>query len=334
MVLGNLAVFLALVVLAEGGARLFLARDFQPLFSDYRLDLAARPFVEAHPRRGFALKPGFANELYRINQDGFRGPDLPVDLPERTLIAVLGESSMFGWGVPEGQDFPAHLRRLLSESRLRERYYVVNAAVPSYTSSQVRIYLKEVLDRLRPDLTIVSVLWNDILYSTLTHWQRDLLVFQQPSLWEQFLLRHSGVYRAMVLGGGSLSGAEDVFNQAAYAEYATNIDAMIELCVRRGVHLAFVEPPFDLEDMSEEGINPFDQVRLTKPFFVDVARRYRERLREMASRHGIAVLDHRLSLRSPARGELFMDLLHPTAKGYALMAIDVARELRAGGLIF
>jgi len=330
LLLGNLGVLVALVALAEGAARLFAARDFDPLFSMDRLGVAARPFTVPHPRRGFALKPGFQDRLYRINGDGFRGPDLPADLPVRKVVAVLGESTMFGWDVAEGEDFPARLGRLLSEKRAA--YYVVNAAVPSYTSSQVRLYLEEVIDRLKPELALVSVLWNDIMYSTLAAWTPDVLVFRQPALWEQFLLRHSGVYRALVLASASPSRV-DVFNERAYAAYAANMEAIIDVCARHGVRLGFVEPPFDLTDMSEAGFDPFGQIRLTKPFFVEVARRYRDRLAELASRHGAAVLDHRLSLRRPAPGELFIDLLHQTPAGHAAIASDVGRQLVERGLI-
>jgi hypothetical protein len=56
----NLAVFAALIVAAEGLARLLLPVEARSgaLFSDPDLRVRHRPFVRRDPVRGFALVPG------------------------------------------------------------------------------------------------------------------------------------------------------------------------------------------------------------------------------------------------------------------------------------
>jgi hypothetical protein len=109
---------------------------------------------------------------------------------------------------------------------------------------------------------------------------------------------------------------------------------MIDLCAGRGVPLVFVSPPLDPDHVPEEGIDPFNDVRLTKPFFIEISKRYLARLAELGARRGVPVIDHRLALGKPPAPQLFIDLLHPVGEGNARIAEDVARELLAEGRVF
>ena len=78
---------------------------------------------------------------------------------------------------------------------------MVNAGVPSYSSSQVRLYVEEILARRRanPDLVLVSVQWNDVWYSALPNWYPELLVYQQPAKWRMFLIVNSHLMRRIMI---------------------------------------------------------------------------------------------------------------------------------------
>lgn len=51
-----------------------------------------------------------------INFHGYRGPSLATKRPGEKRVAILGGSTTWGFGVPAGQDFPAQLQQMLSQS--------------------------------------------------------------------------------------------------------------------------------------------------------------------------------------------------------------------------
>ena len=321
----NLLVLLGLAAGLEGAARLFYASDARPLFADSELRTRGRPFVQPHPRRGFALKPGFEDALYRIDGDGFRqGPPAATGAP---VWIALGESTTFGWGVADGDTYPAQLQALLAAQGRQVR--VINAGVPSYSSSQVLRYLEELLaGGTKPERVLISIMWNDIWYSTVLNWYPDLLVYQQPPAWMSTLLHHSVLLRRILMQPQPAQAQlVDRFNAEALAQYRDNLRAMLGLARQHGIDAVLVEPPFAPELMPEEGLNEF-HVRYTRPFFLDVAARHRAVMAEVAREFGVPVVDHRLSLSKGGAGkQYFLDLLHPTPEGNRMLAEDVAAAL-------
>ena len=105
------------------------------------------------------------------------------------------------------------------------------------------------------------------------------------------------------------------------------------VCAERKLKLGFIQPPFETGHVPEEGINPFNQVRLTKPYFISLSQRYLRSLSEIAVEQKVPVIDHRLSVYHEKSYELFSDLLHPVAKGYAIMAEDITEGLLAQKLV-
>ncbi len=327
----NVAVLLGLALLAEAGARAFCDRELEALFPA-PAPRADFPMIESHPRRGTALRPLYRDELYRINRDGFRGAELPGDAAERFLLAVVGDSTTFGWGVGEGEDFPAQLQAALHAAGFTA-VHVLNAGVPGYTSAQARLYLEEILDRdPAPDAVLLSVLWNDIWYSTITNWHEDFLVFEAPRGAERWLRRYSGLYRCMLLYRASESDLVDVWNEPAFLAYRANLEEAFRLGRDRGVPLVFFDPPFDGGQMPEAGLNRF-HIGYSKEFFLDVARRHVAAAEELAKSYGVGVAHHALSMEHLAQGELFLDPLHPNAEGNRLLAHDLARYLMDEGLL-
>lgn len=322
LILINIFVFLVLAFLIEGASRLIIPReDIQPLFDDEQLRTRGRAFVVPHPLRGFALKPGFSNGMYRVNQEGFRGEDFPGNIENKKCILTLGESTTFGWGVKDNETYPFFLMNQFPE---KDNVYVINGGVPSYTSSQTLVYLKEILTMgdFKPDIVLINILWNDIWYSTVSNWHPDILIYQKPPFWITWLSRNSRFVYGFLMGFSETKNPIDVFNDKALHQYEKNIEQMILTCQQNGVRLFFVEPPFDADHMPETGLNEF-QIRYTKSFFIFMAHIYTQALHRMAHNHGVHVLSHNLDLRYLHQEKLFLDALHPTPKGNALMAVDV-----------
>ncbi|MCP4204091.1 MAG: SGNH/GDSL hydrolase family protein [bacterium] len=92
---------------------------------------------------------------YRVDEAGER----PV--PERALrIAVLGDSTSFGWRVPFEVSYPEVLRRSLEE-HLGVPVAVRNYSVPGYNSEQERLVCERWALPSQPDLLILHYDHND-----------------------------------------------------------------------------------------------------------------------------------------------------------------------------
>lgn len=321
----NILVLLGVITLLEVGTRLLVNDTQQTLFADKQLRTRGRPFVEPHKTRGFALIPGFYDELYTIDKSGFRA-GLPALAGAKKLIAV-GESTTFGWEVGNDQTYPVLLQNQATAEGLTLN--IVNAGVPSYSSTQVLLYIQEILSSQTADGLLVNIMWNDIWYSTVLNWYPDLLVYQQPPLWLCRVLRYSSFLRLIMLKGKPPSGkAVDLPNERALTLYRSNLEAMLELAREKGIPFSFVEPPFCPERVPEGGLNEF-QVRYTRPFLIETANRYRSVMFALAEKYHVPVLGHRFSLANGGGPkELFIDLLHPNAEGNELMAQDLLKNLR------
>ncbi len=96
---------------------------------------------------------------YKINSSGLRGPDIKEDKPELRILA-LGNSCTFGWGVPYQQTWVASLHSLI-ENKTGMVSEVICAGVPGYSSHQGKIFFKNELLELDPDIVLIMFGWND-----------------------------------------------------------------------------------------------------------------------------------------------------------------------------
>ena len=330
----NIIIFVTCILAIECASRIFSPRDIKSLFFDPNLRISGRPFIEPNPNRGFSLKPNFKNKLYHINSKGFRGCEFPDDLNDNFVIVTLGESTTFGWLVGENETYPHYLNQILDYKKYLN-VYVINAGILSYSSNQVKIYLKELITKINPNFIIINILWNDIWYSTLMNWYPEILIYQSPRKWQRFLLKHSNFYRSLFLPNEpQKNNLINIINYKALNQYRKNIKEMIEICNKTEIQLAFIIPPFDENHFPEKGINPFNQVRLTKSFFIKLSKKYIEELEMNSFKYEIPIIDHSLSLNSKKKKQdLFLDCVHPNPQGNLIMALDIVNFIIKHNLI-
>ena len=101
---------------------------------------------------------------YRINQWGFRGPDLDPRMPAHRIM-VYGDSNVEAQFSNDGQTFAVQLHRELA-GRFGLDYQVINAGVVGYGPDQVALRLEDELDVWHPDL-IIDVIFADNDYGDL-----------------------------------------------------------------------------------------------------------------------------------------------------------------------
>lgn len=117
----------------------------------------------ADPELGVRLMPGATQKLafggnpvtrIRINDDGFRGADLPA--PSKDEVLVVGDSQVFGLGVEEDETFSAKLAAAT-------RRTVVNAGVPTYGPGEYAAMVKEQLAKRHSGTVVLTInLVNDL----------------------------------------------------------------------------------------------------------------------------------------------------------------------------
>jgi lysophospholipase L1-like esterase len=325
----NSIILIILLLAIEGISRFFIPGNTQKaIFNDKDLRVRGRPFVEHHSTRGFALKPNFQNTLYTIDHNGFRVTSTKTEKKPKFTILTMGESTTFGWMVKDNETYPYYLAQ-----ELQKKYpstQVINAGIPSYTSSQVLAYLKEILTKktIHPNIILINIMWNDIWYSTIQNWHPDILIYQKPPEWIVFLTKHSHLFKVLQEKAAQKeeNSLTDRFNKEALDYYKYNIEEMIRLCKSAHIPLYFIEPPLDADHISKEGLNEF-HVRYTKPFLIKMGETYFRTLKQVASSKHIPVIQQSLGLQNLHQKTLFLDALHPTAEGNKIMAEDIALEL-------
>lgn len=163
---GNLYLFLvsavATVVGTEIGLRLVNPWGIE-LFS--LLPYHMQGMVD-HPQLGYAHPRSITYRLgdnsVSLNSHGHRDDEVPVEKPagERRIL-VLGDSVTFGWGVDQGQDFPARLETLLRQ-QTGTAWQVINAGVNGYNSEQEATYFATDGIRFQPDIVVLVYVGNDV----------------------------------------------------------------------------------------------------------------------------------------------------------------------------
>ncbi len=272
------------------------------------------------------LVPGIHEELgvtVQINSEGLRGPGRGPARPRRAI--ALGDSSVYGFGVEDGEVFTT-----LLEGRWGAE--VLNAAVPGYSSSQSWNWFQMRGIELAPELLLVGSLWSDNNFDSFV----DEELLADFSAWE-------GTFAARLGAGAQASALFRLLDwhlrvapRAAYAakvgwtlgatpppdgarrvpinSYAANLEAFCRRMYQRGGGVAFVALANreDLSPTAEAAWYP-----------------YRDAMRLVASRWSAPIIELGPMFRESGLGRdsLFLDQMHPTATGHRILADGIAATL-------
>lgn len=120
------------------------------------------------PDYAYVNSPGigiFQGVEVNINSEGFRGPEFKVHKPpEHKRILILGDSVVFGWGVPQEDILAAQLQDILNERRgPQQNIEVISAAACSWNTRIEYEFLKKRGLDYSPDVLILIMVDNDVL---------------------------------------------------------------------------------------------------------------------------------------------------------------------------
>ncbi len=300
-------------------------------------DLVVMP---GHPYLIYAYRPGAHEERgvrVHINSLGLRGPELrrPKPAGARRLLAT-GDSSVFGFGVDEAQTFTAAAARALGVEP-------VNAGLPGYSTFQTQALLSLRAWEAAPDLVLIGNLWSDNTFDTFV----DKEVIATLREWESGpvaatlrLLQRSAVFRVADWRLRVRPRAERVKTvswrqdraeegrlrrrRVEINDYGANLYAIAREAQARGAGVAFVVLP-NREDLEPKALDRGADGPAWGP--------YREAMRAAAAAFGAPLIDGPAAFAASGQpaDALFLDEMHPSAAGHALLGAAVAEGLAAAG---
>ncbi len=310
------------------------ARVIAPVIPGYKVAPEREEMVllNSHPTRFWYTAPGVkrsAGFTASINALGLRGPlpadPKPADVPR---ILVVGDSSLFGHGVSDAETYPAQLERALLGRGIRAE--VINGGTPGYSTEQTLRFLDEVGWGLQPDLLLIGNLWSDNNYDWFQ--DADLLhtvnTFSGP-LASSALFRLSSTWLDRLKGGRgarivSWTSNSQVPTSAGrrvpLPDYAANLAKMMAQATEHGAG-ALVLSLTNMERIDRGDRDDFSW----HPYFLAQA--------EIVRWFQVPMVDaHVVFTTAPgAPSALFVDAMHPSGKGFALLAKATARLLGDGG---
>lgn len=317
-------------IVLEAGLRL---GGWQP--PDLRPRVALFPrfpeFYEPHRELGWVLKPGL----------DWRGPEVAIPFrtdaqrsrihgdpaaPGEVVVDCIGDSSTFGFGVPESETYPARLEALLRAATGDDRLRVRNLGVPGYTAYEARI-LAERDGPLAP-VTLVMMGFNDHFPATRTRFQ---------SLW----LRRAAYacFRsracALLFDHATRSDpstpppapqiASSYVPDVAPDEYGEQLARAVRALRAAGsepvllVYPSIAMTPGLREQIADFWQQPLDQVDANLAAHTE----YQRITREVAARERVRLVDLPPPFDAAGNVRLHLDWVHPNAEGQALIAAQV-----------
>lgn len=201
----------------------------------------------------------------QTGQDHLLTSPAPPAAERKVRLMILGDSSPVGMGLADRrQAFGDQLVRMLNAGSSDFAYELINAAVPGYSSEQIRRWFELEGMTYKPDLVILYAGNND---ASISGRYTDRQLFEsQPMGTIRRALYHLALYRILcyVLHERSdeSGGLDDrAVVRVSPEEYAENIAAIAKLCRRNGIGLVIVKPPVPLDWPAGLQFKPFNNLK-------------------------------------------------------------------------
>lgn len=183
--------------LGQWGNQVHQASDVPGLYYELRPG-AERTYKP--PRQGGIEIP------IHINQYGMRGPDFEFEKGEFRRVAILGDSTTFGYGVQDDQSYPAVLQTMLNNRDKPFRYQTLNFGVAGYSTKEEAVVLEHKALAFDPDVVVIGYNLND---PDGEHAKEPLYNNFAPAPWwrnfhlTRFLMESQRQRRIKKIGGGN-----------------------------------------------------------------------------------------------------------------------------------
>ncbi|HZL99269.1 MAG TPA: GDSL-type esterase/lipase family protein, partial [Planctomycetota bacterium] len=255
-------------------------------------------------------------QLFRDRQHAAGKP------PGLRRIVALGSSSTFGYGVPPGDTWPSQLERLLARTGCRVE--VINAGIPGGTAERLRWFFEGVLRPLDPDVVIVDLSFNDRSAGGAADERAHFRAMTTTGIGAVERLvagwvasrreRDFGAY-VQAMDGGLPVAEEDRerFSREPARRFQESLRDLAAACGAAGAKLVFVQEPL--------------RAGLGSASLSD----YHAAIAGLGRELGAPVVAPQAELDA-AQVPVFLDAVHPTPAGHAIIARAIAAALAEAGL--
>ncbi|MEC8379449.1 MAG: SGNH/GDSL hydrolase family protein [Myxococcota bacterium] len=178
-----------MVVLLEGGLR--IVGDDSDQLADilgWRMQLNAQNLSLTDPQNNNTF-------VVNTNSDGLRTAIQRDKPPQLMRIAIMGDSTVFGWGVDDSDTMAVRLQdKFNAENPMgKDEVEVINAAQPGYSTVQVFKIFEDTVQHYKPDWTIVFPSFHDDRPALVSDWEM-LRHIKWSRYLSVFLSRYSRTY--------------------------------------------------------------------------------------------------------------------------------------------
>jgi lysophospholipase L1-like esterase len=247
--------------------------------------------------------------LHRTDSRGLRGPERPLARAAgRARVAVVGDSVVWGFGIPEENTVAASLERLARAGGLKLEAW--NLGVEAYNTYNENGRYARLAPLVRPDVTIVVVLFND-LQAKAEHFRitsvgtlaDPRLSAPYPDEWRPALEKSALFHAAIRLYWHVAPPGSGAFDLKNLPGVLRQLDEIGRTAAGVGSALVVAAMPSAWPDPEH---------------FAALA----DGLRRFCSDRNIAFVDLSTRIGRPARRDLLLpaDPVHPTADGAELIA--------------
>lgn len=255
--------------------------------------------------------------LVSTSSQGLRSPWVSPHKPAGAWrVVCMGDSTTFGHGISEADSFPRRLEALLRRAYPQRPCQVINAGVPGYSSYQGLDLFGEKCRALQPDLVVVGYFYSDLINDVAADQDRLTSPAWVRSL--QKILYQSELYllfrRELLTRHPHLPGSGSLVPRVSLDQYRANLRELAREVRQGGGEVMFLNLPYG-SAAPPPALVPYRQalwdtaVELNAPcidldqYFID----------------HIAQWD-----------QLFLDPIHPSSRGHALIAGQLLKALEAG----
>ncbi len=178
-------------LLCEALVRIFAPQ--QPIPRWFEEDAEYRYVLKKNFRQSYPfVGTDFIMEV-QTNSLGFRDEEIELDpADKRPRILLLGDSFVFGFGVNIDDRLDSSLQEYIGDEAV-----VINAGVPAWGTVQETKFGRDLFDRVRPDVIVLTFCGNDPHDDAL--YLGDRMVFKEKGLFQfpgkQLLRENSHLYR-------------------------------------------------------------------------------------------------------------------------------------------
>lgn len=297
-----------------------------------------RPNFKGQGRDNFAVEvpdnvPAWS---FSINNHGFRGHDFDEERrPGVYRVVALGDSCTFGFGVDQGDSYPAQLENELNRLCPVCTFEVINMGVAGYSSRQGLELARQWLKRLSPQVVIISYGTNDSGPRSRSD-ADEIEMLQSFGAGIRRRLDGSALFRGIdrLLAGQGGPGVEpsQMVKRVSVENYRKNIDEIAKMATTEGATVILLDTNFFLP----YGTNSLKQIAARHPDYglldtielLAEALQNREKIeKRFPNSTKMSLYYHQKIIARWPTFLLMVDPMHPNAMGYRIIAEVLASNI-------